>query len=314
LARALGASSRFGLAKIAEPLAWPGMAPTPSGKPDVADSWARIRAWLGEHAPAVLELVNPPASEPDLFGVAEEIGAALPEELLDWWRIADGFSGHVGLIPSFFTPYSVEQALQIRQIMLEVWCDEATRVMPLPPGAQEYVDEQLAAPAGTPCPDVWLPVWLPIAGSGGGQDLFVDLRPGPLHGCVTRFDKVETAQTEPLWPGVGAMLASIADAFEQGSTTVGGFLTTVEAVDGHIIWDKLRRNSLTTVNELWRWWSNTSRPSAGSTGTSRGRPACLRSTTSVSAGRWAKPGCCSRSARGARCGTCAVDSAWTPAT
>jgi cell wall assembly regulator SMI1 len=208
-----------------------------SPAPGVTESWDRIRAWLDQHTPDLLRSVNPPASEEDLLGAEEAVGAALPDDLLAWWRLADGVSGRTGgLLPTHFDPYPVSQALESRRIWLEVWYDEETRVIPDMPGWQEYADGRSAAPAGTVSPDIWLPAWLPIAGSGGGQDLFVDLRPGPLRGSVAHFDKVSTAEAGPLWPSVAATLAAVADALEQGSTTVGGHLVTVEAHNGDIVW------------------------------------------------------------------------------
>jgi len=204
----------------------------------VTESWDRIRAWLGRHTPEVLRAINPPASEDDLLDAEEAVGAALPDDLLTWWHLADGVSGRTGgLLPRHFDPYPVAHALESRRIWLEVWYDEETRVQPDTPGWQEYADSQSAAPAGTISPDIWLPEWLPIAGSGGGQDLFVDLRPGPSRGSVAHFDKVSTAEQPPLWPSVAGMLGAVADALEQGSTTVGGHLVTVEAEHGLLVWD-----------------------------------------------------------------------------
>jgi len=53
---------------------------------------------------------------------------------------------------------------------------------------------------------------MPIAGDGGGNDLFVDLRPGPAHGCVREFWNEEGARDTALWSGVADMLAEVADA------------------------------------------------------------------------------------------------------
>ncbi|WP_020669484.1 SMI1/KNR4 family protein [Amycolatopsis nigrescens] len=207
-----------------------------SHHPDVAESWASIREWLGQHAPAVLAMLNPPADDADLDRAERATGVALPADLLAWWRLANGTDGRSNLLPPWYSPYPITQALESRRIWLEVWHDEETRVFPDLPGVREYIDGLLKTPAGTPCQDMWLPVWLPVAGSGGGQDLFVDLRPGPLHGCVMEFDRVGAAGAAPLWPNVRAMLAAVADAFEQGSTVVGRFPVALEADDGRINW------------------------------------------------------------------------------
>jgi cell wall assembly regulator SMI1 len=85
----------------------------------------------------------------------------------------------------------------------------------------------VAEPAGTPVAG-WLPVWLPIAGDGGGGGLFVDLRAGPLSGCVMRWDKVEAAQLPPLWPDVATMLGEIADALVRGVDIDGSTAVVID--------------------------------------------------------------------------------------
>lgn len=58
-----------------------------------------------------------------------------------------------------------------------------------------------------------------------GNDLFVDLRPGPAHGCVRRFLNDAGASDVTLWDGVAEMLAEVANALVQG-----------DLIDGHRIW------------------------------------------------------------------------------
>jgi cell wall assembly regulator SMI1 len=128
-----------------------------------------------------------------------------------------------------------QPVLPERQLVVEVmeWAHG-----PLPTVA-EQVASLMAEPAGTPCEGMYLPVWLPIAGSGMGLDLFVDLRPGPLRGCVMRFDRVGTARSKPDWPSVAAMLAEVADALEHGQI-IGDDYPVCARVDeeGHLVWDQ----------------------------------------------------------------------------
>lgn len=228
-----------------------------SPEPDVAESWSRIRAWLATHAPRVLATIRPPASVADLAAVEEAVGVPLPEDLLAWWRIADGASDahpHPGhLLPPWFDPYPVATALQRRDTWIEVWHDPdahfggaspqgrmVREIMAWAgeslPTVEERVAELMAQPAGTPCQGMYLPVWLPIAGSGMGLDLFVDLRPGPLHGCVMQFDRVETAQLEPDWPNVTTMLAEVADALEHRRAVGRQYPVRAGIEDGRLVW------------------------------------------------------------------------------
>lgn len=213
-------------------------------------SWDRIRTWLASHAPDVLAQIQPPATEADLTAASDLVNGPLPEDLLEWWRLANGMADawpHPGhLLPPWFDPYPVAKAMQRYEMWIDVWHNQPVlperQLMawargPLPTVA-EQVDSLMAEPAGTPCEGMYLPVWLPIAGSGMGLDLFVDLRPGPLHGCVMRFDRVGTAQSEPDWPSVAAMLAEVADALEHGRT-IGGDYPVRAGVDdeGRLVWD-----------------------------------------------------------------------------
>ncbi|MGI5163825.1 SMI1/KNR4 family protein [Spirillospora sp. CA-253888] len=191
----------------------------------VDESWDRITSWLAAHAPRAAARIGPPAGRAEIARAREAVGADLPPDLAAWWRRANGLTGSgppFDLLPGHF-PYTVDQALRSREIWLEAWPDAA-------------VERDVAAPAGAAA-GMWLPGWLPVANSGGGRDLFVDLRPGPLHGCVRRFDRV-AADGEALWDGVAAMLADVARGLETGAMAVAGHeAEVVVADDGALYWD-----------------------------------------------------------------------------
>jgi cell wall assembly regulator SMI1 len=154
-----------------------------------------------------------PVAEDDIALVEALLDRSLPADLLAWWRQSCGATGSVEgrLIPPGHTPYTIDQAVDHRELMLAIAsCEDAMETAAL-----------VAEPAGSPCSPCWLPVWLPIAQDGGGNNLFIDLRQGPMHGCVMEWDKYEKALGEPLWPTVAAMLAEIADAVEHGTDIEG---------------------------------------------------------------------------------------------
>jgi cell wall assembly regulator SMI1 len=80
----------------------------------------------------------------------------------------------------------------------------------------------------------FLPTFIPIAFDGGGGFLILDLRSGPLHGCVMAFD-AEMGTRDPLWGGIAEMLDDVADAVEYGTPTAGGHLA-VTRDDGTVDW------------------------------------------------------------------------------
>ena len=51
----------------------------------------------------------------------------------------------------------------------------------------------------------------------GGRYLFVDLRVGPLHGCVAEWDEKFSFDDAIHWPSITEMLSDIADALTHGT-------------------------------------------------------------------------------------------------
>lgn len=178
-------------------------------------SWARIVAWLRQHAPRTAAEIRPPAAEADIAAARDVLD--LPADLVEWWRLADGCGGREsrsGLLPSSYAPFSVAEALDERDSWLRTY--------------DESRDGHLRRePAGT-TGDMFamLPEFLPLATDGGGWHLLVDLREGQDRGCVREYDKYDGHQL-PIWRGVGEMLAEVAAALDQGSP-VRGYVPEVD--------------------------------------------------------------------------------------
>jgi cell wall assembly regulator SMI1 len=167
--------------------------------------WEIIRRWLEQHCPAEAARLRPPASEAQLRALEDDLGAPLPADLRGWWRTANGVTEGSWLLPPGFGPYGVEAALGSRRAWLE---------------ASE---------------GAWPPLWLPIAGDGGGDDLFVDLRAGPEFGGVGMFRHDEWEYRGPRWPSVTAMFTEIAEVLTSGHP-LGGWKPRV-ADDGLFSWE-----------------------------------------------------------------------------
>lgn len=133
---------------------------------DVDAAWDRIEAWLRTNAPASDDHLGIPALKATIPPVAELVGEPLPDDLVAWWRRSCGTTSfHAGGLLTGFAPYTINEAMECREMMLRIAaCD----------------DSELAAlaaePAGSPCWN-WLPMWIPIAHDTGGEFLFVDLPP-----------------------------------------------------------------------------------------------------------------------------------------
>lgn len=203
---------------------------------EVINAWTRIVAVLAEHAPAVAAAVSGPASDEALAMLEREIGQVLPDELLAWLRLADGTEGgaHYAILPSY-VPCGVDWIVREHQVRLEV-----------------YGEEDYSGAEGTSAGDEGWPVefydLIPIAGSGSGDCLVVDLRPGRNRGCVMEW--FNHGELGAGWPSIAAMLADVADALEHGRpegrkptdeerahrTRVGG-LMAVFLADGDLDWE-----------------------------------------------------------------------------
>jgi cell wall assembly regulator SMI1 len=170
------------------------------------DPWDRIIRWLRRYAPVSAAHLGPPATKDDIAFVEALLDRQLPADLLAWWRRSCGTTGFRVQLIRTHVPYTIDEAVDCREVMLDVAsCDDDAEVA-----------ELASQPAGSPC-TYWLPPWMPIAQDGMGDYLFTDLRPGPLHGCITNWYKYDAAGDKPRWPSAAAMLAEIAHALENGT-------------------------------------------------------------------------------------------------
>jgi cell wall assembly regulator SMI1 len=166
----------------------------------VAVSWKRIVDWLGGSAPATAAGLSASSSF-DLDEVERAIGRPLPPDLAEWWRIAGDASGAERLIPMEHTPLSVADALEARRYRLDLHLRRG----------ESIVDGEGGDPSRG-----FQSAFLPIAADGHGRFLFVDLRGGPLHGCVGEWDDAGSFVDVVSWPSVAEMLSDVADALVYG--------------------------------------------------------------------------------------------------
>jgi len=74
--------------------------------------------------------------------------------------------------------------------------------------------------AGSPFTGEFSPLFIPFAGLDGNC-LFVDLRPGTHHACVTEWDEVDAAYAGPRWPSLDAMFVDLLAALRSGGEFEG---------------------------------------------------------------------------------------------
>ncbi|MDX3658066.1 SMI1/KNR4 family protein [Streptomyces sp. ID05-26A] len=177
-------------------------------------NWSRAGVRLRSLAPELHAKFLPPATAADLAAAEEVIGTPLPADLAKWWAACGGLENvdYAPVIPKYYSPLGVGQALEVREMMMEVRRQVADDL-----GVEDVDGHEaraLGEPAGTLIGDLWLPLFVPVAVSASGSYLFADLREGARRGCVTLFDNVEGADEEPCWESVAAMLDATAEWLE----------------------------------------------------------------------------------------------------
>ncbi|SDZ40949.1 Cell wall assembly regulator SMI1 [Saccharopolyspora shandongensis] len=187
----------------------------------VTELWTKIVLWLSEHAPVTAAALRSP-EPPDLAELEAEYAVELPVELRELWACCGGTDVDVlaDVLPPFYTPYSAAQALQSWRDHRKNWTAQWDR-----PACDYY--------AGSPGSS-FHPSWIPIAGDGFADELVVDLRPGPLTGCVLEWEQEAAQVLRPEWRGVGSMLADVHRSLTEGIPAGHSYPTVTE--DGRLDW------------------------------------------------------------------------------
>ena len=159
----------------------------------VRESWDRIDIWLRTHVRK--DPIRPAVDVGRLDAVEAELAVTLPTDLRGWWALTNLSAGY--WIPGSFAPVALEEARETREIWLLV--------------AEQ--EEVLFDQNGEEEPR-FLPEFMPIAMSPGGDGLIVDLRAGEHHGAIFLWDHERWGLGVPLWDSVGSMLQDIAVALE----------------------------------------------------------------------------------------------------
>lgn len=190
----------------------------------VVGQWSRVAQWLADNLSSVS---ISGAAEEQIQDAMRATGGIWPEELTSFFRLINGFprENWISIFPAHEL-FDLDRAVSERQLELDIWGEIDADM-----GAEPQIDTSAGDYVGT-----YLPYFLPFAGQDGYL-LFVDARPGPLHGCVTEFQKVDADGAGPKWPSLSAMLTELADSLEAGTAFEGH---TPAVVDGELRWQLVR--------------------------------------------------------------------------
>lgn len=193
--------------------------PTPPGS--VTEQFAATAEWLHDNL-ATMPLRG--ASAEQIERAMAATGRRWPAELREFFGLVNGIPAEqwVQLLPGDEL-FDLDRVVHERQLELDIWGPLSEEM-----GLETDPDAQAGDPTGT-----FLPEFIPFAGQDGYL-LFVDTRPGDLHGCVSRFDKVDADDAGPSWRSLSAMLTDLTTSLRTGSTFDHSSAPTV--VEGRLIW------------------------------------------------------------------------------
>lgn len=210
--------------------------------------WAGIVDWLSQNAPVTAETIRAPAPENLVRSLEQIVPGGWPDELSALYRLFDGaeLSPAANIFPRY-RPLPLEESRSLREMMRGIWAQvgevmnaefererispryrnlrafqAASSSAPLPEPHKPY-DPALAEAdeAGTQA-SMFIASFLPIADNNAGDFLFVDLRPGRQHGCVSEYFKGDADWRPAIWPSVDALLADTLSSLRDGRPAFSG--------------------------------------------------------------------------------------------
>ncbi|WP_217166410.1 SMI1/KNR4 family protein [Streptomyces sp. AC512_CC834] len=212
-------------------------AAVPPPSPTVEDSWARIDAWLSEHAPVSRALLRPPASPGEIAEAEQRLGVAFHPELVASLRCHDGVELSEGA-PVFALngPFAgvadiVTNALFLRSVGEDVedLYDDNDENEEGEEGEEGEDDHELNT--------YWRHEWLLITHGvvWDAQDgLFLTCRAGDDYGRIGRYFNEDAASFTD-WASLSAALSAFADALERRLPVSG---QVPLAFDGTLVWEQ----------------------------------------------------------------------------
>jgi cell wall assembly regulator SMI1 len=176
----------------------------------VAESWARIDAWLAVHAPRSYGELNPPASEGAIAEAETRTGIRFPDDLRLSLAVHNGETSTLGVLPCG-PLYSTDDIVRAVELRMKCLGD----------------DPELAL--------WWQPAWVPFSGADG-DDHFIETSSGLWRDHVGYANHADVAVFTG-WPSLGAWLHAVADTLENHGP---GYFSLIDPPamtdDGRIEW------------------------------------------------------------------------------
>jgi cell wall assembly regulator SMI1 len=186
-------------------------------------AWQELLAELAQRARTTWSALRPPSKSTQSVDV--RLPAPLNDELRSWFGLHSGFDPWMaGQIFPFNTAVDLSTAVKDTLSRRRIWQANLLE--------EQDLEQLTGQPPGTVA-HTWLDAYVALTQDGMGGGLFVDLRPGLLHGCVRWWDKVDADDLGVLATSVAALITDVSHSLRTGAS-VGGWVPHL--VDGIIDW------------------------------------------------------------------------------
>lgn len=221
--------------------------------------WSEIVEWLSVNTPETARTIRAPAPEALIRSFEEAAPIGWHKDLSTLYRLFDGAEpSTAGYVFPNYRPLPLKEAGKTQQMLLDIWArvgeeanavDDRGKRSPLylnlravhesyggtlgPAPHQPYDPARAAAEEAGTKVSMFISSFLPVADDGSGDFLFVDLRKGRRHGCISEYFKEEADWRPAIWPSLEALLADTLLSLRTGQPALS-FIPTV--AEGKLRW------------------------------------------------------------------------------
>lgn len=198
---------------------------------EINELWARLEAWSSEHAPKMLEDLNPGASDEQIAGLSKALARELPESFLHSLRVHDGendgwpskvMADMGACLPSGRIVEHWQMHRQIAEQMADQLGGERSDEE-----VAELIRDNIITVDGSVRPETFHPAWVPIMDSNGNVFWALDFAPaeGGIEGQVIQVD-LEGCEWKVVANSFAEFFASYVESLEAGEFEVANGLAT----------------------------------------------------------------------------------------
>jgi cell wall assembly regulator SMI1 len=188
--------------------------------------WTGIVNWLNVNAPATAKTIRAPAPEALVRSFEQAAPNGWPSDLSTMYRLFDGAElSTAGDILPRYRPLPLEEAEKVRRMMLSIMAEVGAE-------ANAEFERRISSP-------IYRNLRAVGADNSAGDFLFVDLRAGRQHGCVSEWFKGEADWRPAIWPSVEELLDETLTSLQ---TERPVFFSRPSVTDGSLHWEYVRES------------------------------------------------------------------------